>query len=86
MHQPLEYVDVAMHADVYVVAAVAAVDVGSEVGHLRNQHVLAAHKVCGRSFGVWGLGFGVWGLGFGVWGLRFEVDLFQRDASRPRRE
>jgi hypothetical protein len=32
------------------------------------------------------LGFGVWGLGFGVWGLRFEVDLFQRDASRPRRE
>ena len=45
MHQPLENVNVAVHADVDVVAAIVARDVRSEIRHLRNQNVLAAHEI-----------------------------------------
>ena len=61
MYQPLEYVYVAVNADVDVIAAVAARDVPAlivtknapkkaiharaEVSHLRHQHVLATHEV-----------------------------------------
>lgn len=45
MHQPLEYVYVAVHADVDVIAAVAARDVRPEIGHLSDENILAAHEV-----------------------------------------